>query len=214
VWVAETFGCHVTGINIAPLQLLVARQLAKRRGVANLCEFRVLDMDALDLDTNSVDLVVNQETFCHAADKHNYLHRMHRSLKPGGNWRAIDFGVAGAELSPRQARWYRTVCDGFAVPSFLPSDRTAEIAHELGFVEWSCVDLTPQVLPTARLIMRGSLVPVVLARLRLDWLRFPGDPTRRARERGHFEAGMAYSRGLLKGYFRHYLYAARKAAAG
>jgi ubiquinone/menaquinone biosynthesis C-methylase UbiE len=214
VWVAETFGCNVTAVNIAPLQLIVARQLAIQHQVSDRCAFRVMDMAELLFAEDTFDLVVNQESFCHAFDKGAYLSEVHRVLKPGGSWRAIDFGLANASLSHRELDWYRTVCDGFAIPSFLPASAGRTLLRQSGFTDLCIDDLTRQVSPTARLIVRGSLLPVLLARMGLDWLRFPGNRARRSQCRGHFEAGLAYSRGLLRGCFHHYLYRAHKSSRG
>jgi cyclopropane fatty-acyl-phospholipid synthase-like methyltransferase len=126
VWAAREFGAQMTAITVAADHVALARDLAAQQGVSALCDFRMMDMDALDFADASFDVVVNQETFCHAADKAGYLARVRRILKPGGVWRAVDFSVQDAPLDAVGQESYAAVCEGFHLPSMASASATAD----------------------------------------------------------------------------------------
>jgi hypothetical protein len=51
---------------------------------------------------------------------------------------------------------------------------------------------------------------LTLMRLRLDWLLFGREAELRRNRQGHHVAGYLYSRGLLSGTFRYFLYRGRR----
>lgn len=208
-WAAAEFGCRVTGVTIAPLHLILAWQIAHKLGVSDLCDFALMDMSSLTFTDKSFDVVTNQESMCYAVDKGEYLKLVHRILRPGGFWRAIEFSVQDAPLSNKDQKLYRTVRDGFYVPSLLPADEVRLLLKQARYVEVEAGDLTGLVGRGARAMIRNTRRSALLMRLGLDWLMWK-DPEKRRYYQGHLRAGVAYSRGLLNGCFRHNFYSARK----
>jgi cyclopropane fatty-acyl-phospholipid synthase-like methyltransferase len=209
IWLASTHGCQVTGITVCEPHVAEAGRVAAAAGVSSRCKFLELDMDRLDLPPATFDLVTNQDTLCHAADKGGYLATAARLLRPGGLWRAIDFAVQDAPLSPSERQEYDAVCEGFHLPSMASARQVRSWLAEAGFVDVEVNDLTEQVRPTARRIIRQCRGPRLLATLGLDWIIFSREPRQRRHRLGHVSAALAYSRGLQKGYFRHVFYSAR-----
>lgn len=210
VWAAAEFGCRVTGITVVPLHVVLAYQLAAKRGLSELCDFALMDMTAMTFPDSSFDIIVNQETMCYAIDKGQYLKDVNRILKPGGIWRSIEFSVQDEPLSKRDQKEYRTVCDTFFIPSLVSASEVRSFLQEADYAQFETQDLTPLVGRTARGIIRGTYVHSLALRLGLDWLLVSRDPDRRGYYRGHVRGGVAYSRGLLGGCFRHNYYSARK----
>jgi len=210
VWAAREFGAQVTGITLSPDHVPLARELARARGVAGRCRFLVMDMDRPAFGDGRFDVVVNQETFCHAADKPRYLAAIRRALRAGGCWRAVDFSVQEQALSVRQKGRLQSVCEGFHMPSLASGPEVRRMLQQAGFAAIEVRDLTAGVGPTAALIRRNCYLPLLLIRLRLDWLVYSRDRRRRSNRRGHVLAAFAYSRGLLGGCFRHAFYSATK----
>lgn len=210
VWLAKNFGCHVTGITICESHLAIAETLAALHQVLPLCKFLIMDMSYPSFSDQSFDLVINQETFCHVVDKRNFLKEVHRILKPGGIWRGVEFSLQEEPLSKKESRWYKNVLEGFHIPSFLPGRKIESFLEDADFTQIQSQDLTRQVQPTARFIIRKSYWPLFLSRIGLDNLVFPKNDEQRKNFLGHFKAGMAYSRGLLTGAFRHFLFSAQK----
>lgn len=210
VWLARTFGCRVTAMNIVPEHLARARQTAQRHGVAEQCRFILMDLSRLAFRHESFDVVINQETFCYALDPRAYLESVWRVLRPGGQWRAMEPGLQAAPLSAEERQLYETQCAGFHIPALLPPGEVLRLLQDAGYQQCEAEDITAQVLPSARYILRHCVLPLLACRMGLDWLRFSRDPRRRANHQGNFHAAAAYSRGLLRGCFRHSLYRARK----
>lgn len=213
VWAATTFGCRVTGMSIVPEHLEMAGQLAQRRGVADLCHFVTMDLMSLGFQEVSFDVIVNQDTFCYAVDQRGYLQRLWDLLVPGGHWRAQEFSIQEDPLSSVEHHLYRAVRDGFYIPRLAPPSEVMAILTAVGFEGCSAEDVTALVCPTARLIIRQCYLPAFACWLGLDWLLYSRNRRKRENFRGHIRAGVAYSRGLLQGCFRHYVYSARKPSA-
>ncbi len=212
IWCARQFGCRVTGITICAEHVELAARHATEAGVAELCEFRAMDMDALDFAPESFDVVTNQETFCCASDKRRYLREVLRILVPGGAWSSIDYNLRRGKLSRFEAAELRTVLAGFHLPSMISLERVESYLKAAGFVEWRSRDVTGLVLPAAELVMRRCYEPLRFAR------RFPrqrlhaADAGREANIRGHYAAGMAYAIGLHTGLFQHAWFRAQRPA--
>ncbi|MDO8472391.1 MAG: methyltransferase domain-containing protein [Dehalococcoidia bacterium] len=209
-WAAAEFGCRVTGITNVPLHLTMAWQIAFKRGVSDLCDFILMDMSSMTFPDQRFDIVINQETLCYAVDKLEYLRLVHDILRPGGFWRAIEFSVQDEPLSEKGQKLYRIVRNGFYIPSLLSAVELKLLLKQASYVEAESLDLTDLVGRTARGMIRSTYSIALLMRLRLDWLAFSKDPERRRYYQGHLRAGLAYSRGLLNGCFRHNLYSARR----
>ncbi len=209
-WAAARFGCTVTGITLVPEHTRQASELADRRGVGHLCYFEVAQMDDLPFSSGSFDVVVNQDSCCHAVDKTRYLAGVLQVLRPGGHWRAIDFSIRHGPLSTAEQLDYRTVLEGFQIPGMISPAGIEDILHSLAFDNIQCEDITSDVLPSARYIERMCRLPSMAMRLGLDWTFFGIERAARRNRQGHVRAAAAYSRGLLQGYFRHGCYSARK----
>jgi cyclopropane fatty-acyl-phospholipid synthase-like methyltransferase len=210
VWAARRFGCRVTGVSLCREHVPLAARLAASAGVGDRCRFLVMDMDRLGIRDASFDVVVNQETFCHAQDKARYLAAAFDLLRPGGSWRAVDFSVQAETLSPEQEDAHETVRRGFHLAPLVPAAETRRLLAAAGFVDVAVHDVTAETARSAELILGRCRIPLLLMRLDLDWLIFSRHAKSRTNRRGHTRAAEAYSTGLLQGHFRHVVYTARK----
>jgi cyclopropane fatty-acyl-phospholipid synthase-like methyltransferase len=209
-WAAVKFGCRVTGITLVSEHAELATDLARARGVHHLCEFQVAEMDDLPFQAGAFDLVVNQDSYCHAVDKRHYLEGVLRVLREGGAWRAVDFAIQPGPLQDAQRQDYLRVLEGFQIPSMISPSAVRELLRELGFVDVDCADITQHVLRSARHIKRMCMLPALAIRIGLDWTFFGSDAEARRNRQGHISAAAAYSTGLRAGYFRHGYYSAAK----
>ena len=173
-----------------------------------------MDMDRLALRDERFDVVGNQETFCHAAEKARYLAAVFRVLRPGGAWRAVDFSVIGDALRPAAERALGAVCAGFHIASLARASEVERFLAAAGFQDVATRDVTAETVPSADLILGKCRGPRWLMQLGLDWIIFSRHPRRRANRRGHVLAAQAYGTGLKRGYFRHLFYAATRPPQG
>lgn len=84
LWLAEQFGCDVTGMTISPVQARMAASRAKDRGLSKHAHFLVEDANQWQPEPASVDLIWIMESSEHFEDKPGFLKRCALALKPGG----------------------------------------------------------------------------------------------------------------------------------
>ena len=83
-WLADRFGCNVTGLTISPVQARMANKKAKARGLGDRVRFEVQDANEWQPKPNSVDMVWIMESSEHFEDKRGFFERCALALKPGG----------------------------------------------------------------------------------------------------------------------------------
>jgi|GEM_PF-1470818 len=79
---AKLVGCHIVGVDVSPLQIANAREVAHLHGVDHLVEYVQQNASALDLGEQTFDAAYFNETFCHWEDKSSALRRTFAHLKP------------------------------------------------------------------------------------------------------------------------------------
>jgi len=210
VWAAQNFGCHVTGITITEEHIAMADELAASKGVAALCDFRVMDMDRMGFEDESFDIVTNQETMCHSADKRAFLEGVQRVLKPGGSWRAIDYLIQEEPFTAEQEAAYRDLQNGWHIPFISRKSEVKALLEELGFDEIGITNISDLVEPCARMILRQCRLPALATRLHIDWLVYSFNRRKRENRRGHISGAVAYCEGLLGGHIMHNCFSATK----
>jgi ubiquinone/menaquinone biosynthesis C-methylase UbiE len=80
---AKLVGCRIVGVDISPLQISNAREMAPLHGVEHLVEYFQLDATTLDLGDRRFDAAYFNETMCHWENKLSALRRTLRHMKPG-----------------------------------------------------------------------------------------------------------------------------------
>ena len=99
-FLAETFGCHVTGVDLTPSFIEVARLLTERTGLQKLCLFETGDLTSLDLPDASFDVVWTQHVVMNIRERDRLYTELRRVLKAGGRLVFYDIlaGDAKSEL--------------------------------------------------------------------------------------------------------------------
>ena len=95
VHLAETFGCHVTGLDYGAENVAAAIALAADRGVAHLTAFRQGDAEGLPFDDGAFDALISECSFCTFPDKSTAAEEMARVLRQGGRLGLTDMTVSG-----------------------------------------------------------------------------------------------------------------------
>jgi sterol 24-C-methyltransferase len=114
--IAEHSGAHVTGVNITPHQVEIARRRAAERGLADRARFEVADAMSMPFADGSFDAVYIFDAGCHMPDKARFYAECARVLRPGGVFLGNDWlqrdGLSPAEV----AEHIEPICRYFAVP--------------------------------------------------------------------------------------------------
>ena len=98
-FLAETYGCHVTGIDLTAEYVEVAEMLSQRCGLDRQTVFRQANALELPYDDASFDLVWSQNVSMNIPDKEAFYAGISRVLKPGGKFVSADI-VTGSGAEP------------------------------------------------------------------------------------------------------------------
>jgi SAM-dependent methyltransferase len=156
-FLAATYGCTVTGVDITTPYLETAALLTELTGLTDRVAFQHADATALPFADETFDLVWTQHAAQSIPDKAAFLGELHRVLKPGGTAVIHDLyrGASGEIHFP--AFWGRS--DSI---SFLVTDSEMRSLIETGgfeVVEWT--DTTDEVLAfNADRLERGIPAPI------------------------------------------------------
>lgn len=99
---AETFGCHVTGIDLTQAFCDAATTLSAWVGLSDRVDFRQGDATDLPFDDNAFDAAITMHVAMNIAAKDRMYEEARRILKPGGRFVAYDVlqGEGGEVIYP------------------------------------------------------------------------------------------------------------------
>jgi arsenite methyltransferase len=92
-FLASTFGCQVTGVDLSEKNLIVAQARAIDEQVEGQVNFVTGDAESLPFSDNQYDVVVSECAFCTFPSKEIAAREMYRTLKPGGSMGFTDMAV-------------------------------------------------------------------------------------------------------------------------
>lgn len=185
---AKLVGCRVVGVDVSPLQIANAREVARLHGVEHLLEYVQQDATKLDLGDREFDGAFFNETMCHWDDKLSALRRTLRHLKPGARL-AINDWLRGRKGTLNEAYGAVPVFRGLYQPDIwrqISLTDTCVLLEQAGFTVLRAEDITHD---TDRGLKRRLLA---LERLPQD-----NEPTRR---------GVEYYRGMTATHWDYLCY--------
>lgn len=136
VHLAETFGCHVTGLDYGAENVAAAIALAADREVAHLTAFRQGDAEGLPFDDGAFDALISECSFCTFPDKSTAAEEMARVLRQGGNLGLTDMTVSGPLPEDLESllAWVACVAGAATPEEYVATLRTA------GFTDFTLED--------------------------------------------------------------------------
>ncbi|MCG8325037.1 MAG: methyltransferase domain-containing protein [Thiotrichales bacterium] len=141
-WLAGTYGCHVSCINLSEAQNDRNRQLNTDRGLADLIEVIDGSFEVLPFEENSFDIAWSQDAILHSGQREQVLNEVNRVLKPGSEFIFTDPMQADdcppGVLQPVLDRIHLETLGSFAF--------YRETASKLGWQEVNIIEMTPQLV--------------------------------------------------------------------
>jgi sarcosine/dimethylglycine N-methyltransferase len=143
-YLARTYGCHITCLNISEEQNARNETLNRQQGLDHLIDIVYGSFKEMPLDDVGFDLAWTQDALFHTDDLHRVLAETYRVLKPGGQFLLMDIlqsddcpdGALRTALSRVNIHHAR-------IGSF---QHYQEIAEALGFQCHDTVDLSGHLL--------------------------------------------------------------------
>lgn len=209
-YLAQTFGVNVIGITLCQRHVDMAIQFAKERSLNHRVEFRHLDFMNLDFEDESFDFVFNQESFCYALSKIDYLKGVHRVLRTGGRWQAVDGFRSDKPLTEGQEEYHRIIQRGWKIAPLPSVQAIQSTLSKIGFEDICIIDLSEMAYPSAFIAIRGS----VMNKEKISTAMSSLSPEETQFLTEHNAAGAAISHGLFEGAFTYQLIGGAKKKEG
>lgn len=159
LWIAKHTGARVTGLNIHPGQLAIAKGIAERKDEDEdgLVDFIEGDFTATPFPSGVFDVVLALESACYTEDKRSFLEEAKRVLKKGSRLVIADgFSREGLEEGEKteMGKWLK----GWAIPNLSSVREFRGYLEELGFSNVQFRDITKNVMSSSlRMYRIGSL---------------------------------------------------------
>jgi ubiquinone/menaquinone biosynthesis C-methylase UbiE len=127
-YLAATFGCAVTGVDLSEPFVDAARYLTERTGQTDLVRFEVGSALDLPVSTQSFDVVLLQHVAMNIVDRPRLYREIRRVLRPGGRFGTYDIVTRdGSPFYP--VPWALTSETSF----LLSADQTRRTVEDAGF---------------------------------------------------------------------------------
>jgi sarcosine/dimethylglycine N-methyltransferase len=127
-FLAATYGCRVTGVDLSESFVDAARYLTERTGQTGQVTFQTASALALPFDDAGFEIVLLQHVAMNIADRDRLYREIRRVLKPGGRLATFDVVVNSAEPH-YPLPWARTPATSF----LLTAAATREVIELAGF---------------------------------------------------------------------------------
>ena len=163
-YLARTYGCNVTGVDITPKMIPAARAEARRRGVADATRWAIADAQALPFVSGSFDTVLVESVSVFLDDIAQGFREYARVIKPGG-YVGVTESTWLAELNQDTDTFYTTL-GGTAKTkeAWLGLIMQAGLADVTGYAR--SVDFRAAARWRVRRIGAGGLVRIMLRSIR------------------------------------------------
>jgi tocopherol O-methyltransferase len=173
-WLAEQFGCSVTGLTISPVQARMATKRAKTRGLSARVQFQVKDANLWQPQPESVDIVWVMESSEHFRDKRGFFARCAQALKPGGTLAVCAWLRRDGAVHEDETELVATIGEAMLSASLDGLSDYRMWMKDAGLMAETAEDITRQIAPTWSHCARMFRNPILKT-----LLRFADSPTRR-----------------------------------
>ena len=143
LFIAQTTGCHVTGVDINESGITTARQTSEARGLQSRLRFEHIDARSrLPFAEDSFDAVISIDAMNHFYNRAEVFADWHRVLRPGGCFLFTDAVIVTGMLT-RDEILARSSSMGFFI--FTPAGVHERFIESAGFVDLKVEDATESI---------------------------------------------------------------------
>jgi sarcosine/dimethylglycine N-methyltransferase len=141
-YLAATFGCHVTALNLSETENARSRDMAAQRGLGSRIEVIDGSFEQIPAADGSFDVAWSQDAILHSGDRRRVIEEAARVLKPGGQLIFTD--PMQADDCPDGV--LQPVLDRIHLDSLGSFGFYRDAARDAGLEKSAEVDLTPQLV--------------------------------------------------------------------
>jgi len=116
-WLATQYGCRVTGVDLTPEFVAVARTLSRRLGLEGRVDFQTADALDLPFAAATFDGAYSMNVSMNIADKDGFYRSIHRVLKPGAPLVLSEVARGGTGTLAFPTPWAATSASSFLATS-------------------------------------------------------------------------------------------------
>ncbi len=157
VFLAETLGCHVTGITLSPVQLNKANMLKQQSSAESLLSFAINDYTKTPYVDESFTKIFAIESLCYSEKPTLFLREAYRLLKPGGKIIIMD-GFNYKEHKTKNEQFiYQEWIDGWCVPRLSLEKELRKDFASTGFTHVQYHDYFEAIKPSRDIMYRRTL---------------------------------------------------------
>jgi sarcosine/dimethylglycine N-methyltransferase len=133
-YLAATYGCRVSGVDLTPKFVEAATAVTSRVGLTDKVDFRVGSALALPFPDASFDCAWSQNVAMNIDDRPRYYAEMHRVLRPGGRLAIQDVAMGNGKELQFPVMW----ADRSEISFLRTPDETRAMLEAAGFrvVQW------------------------------------------------------------------------------
>jgi ubiquinone/menaquinone biosynthesis C-methylase UbiE len=174
LWMEEYKPRHITGINITPIQVEIAKQRVRLVGMQDRIAFSEGSATALDFQAKRFNVVFALECAFHFNTREAFIKEAFRVLCPGGRLVTADWTSEHVSTNSFIAQLRRTI---FRKVGFVPSENIYSMEHyrrileHTGFTE---IQVEPISQHVWRQFSRARDILIHLQRYRGTWIEAPG----------------------------------------
>jgi tocopherol O-methyltransferase len=174
LWLADKYGCQVSGMTISPVQAGMAARQAKARGLDGRVRFEVNDANRWQPQPAGFDAIWIMESSEHFEDKRHFFERCAIALKRGGTLAVCAWLRRDGPLPPGEQPLVATIAEAMMSASLDSLGSYRAWMRDAGLTVTAAEDITRHVEPTWARCARIGENPVLKF-----LMRFTDGPTRR-----------------------------------
>ena len=144
-FVAQRFGCRVTGVELVPSRVADAQRLTQLVGMTDRVTLVQGDVTALPFPDATFDVCLSQESFLHVADKSRLFAECRRVLRVGGRLGFSDW--VALRLSPNERE---RLAAAFRAAGIVTRERYLDELEAAGFAGVELADVSDVWKPSLR----------------------------------------------------------------